>query len=236
MQRGLEGPSGRCLQWPLVAIVLLAGCGAPKSGKVPAFISDLPALGAASGRHDSAMSAFMQDLEAWSTRAGRPSSAEALIGPMFLRSSRYHAVPPAADTGLEAEYQRLDSRFADILARGDSLRHAADSGRQLLVEWAGQQKAPTTERTQFFRAPIFPPAPIDTGRGAVALQVKCAAITVSVLPSKEGVSICVLKQKVCSRMPSDTWGDAWWAVRCEMSCFDYIGWVPSRGGFSIGAQ
>jgi hypothetical protein len=222
--------------WSLAwGILLLAGCNSSKPGKVPDFVARLPLLGAASSRHDSAMGVFERDLEAWAARAGRPSSAEALIGPMFLRNSRLHSLPSAADTGMEASYQRLEVRFAELLASGDSLSHAADTAREQLSEWAGRQAKPAGERTAEFRTPIFPPTPYDPGRGAVALlAAKCPVITVSVLPSKEGVSICVLKQKICTAMPADTWGDAWWAVACTNSCFDYIGWVPDGGGFTIG--
>jgi hypothetical protein len=213
--------------------VLLAGCSDSVAGEPP---GDLPVLGAASMQHDSATSAFHRDLEDWAARAGRPSSAEALVGSMYLRSSRYHDLPPAADTGLEADYQRLEVRFARLLSTGDSLGRIADSVHDELLDWAGREATPAPDQTTMLRSPIFPPPPDHPGRVSVIPLVKCALVTVSVLPSKEGVRICVAKQKICSRMPGDSWGDAWWAVTCIQSCFDYIGWVPEGGGFTIGAQ
>jgi len=236
MHRELEGPSARgsarSLSW---AILLLAGCTGAGTSKVPDFIAALPSLGAASARQDSAMREFARDLEAWSVHAGRPSSAEALIGPMFLRTSHLHSAPPSADTGLEAGYQRLEVRFAELLASGDSLSHAANRARDQLVEWTGRKATPLEEYTDRFRAAVFPPPANDPGRGAVALKVKCTMISVTVLPSKEGVRICVLKEKRCTRMPADEFGDAWWSVQCIQSCFDYIGWVPEGGSFTVGA-
>ncbi|MGE0556083.1 MAG: hypothetical protein AB7R55_21855, partial [Gemmatimonadales bacterium] len=152
---------------------------------MPDFVAGLPALGAASSRHDAAMTAFVRDLEAWAARAGQPSSAEALIGPMLLRTSRFHAVPPASDTGLEADYQRLDLRFAALLDQGDSLRHAADAAHERLVEWVAREAAAAGDSVQTLRSPVFPPSPSDPGRAAMA-GVKCSLISVSVLPSKEG--------------------------------------------------
>ncbi len=215
-----------------VVMLLVAGC-APKSSNVPEFLEKLPALGAVSSQHDSAMKAFMRDLESWSAQAGRPSSAEALIGPLFLRASRLHAAPPATDTGLEAAYQRLEVRFANLLAQRDSIQHAANTAREQLLAWASKNATRVADGTETFRAPIYPPAPIDTGRGSVALQVQCALITVTTLPSKEGVHICVATRKNCSQMPPDEFSDAWWLVTCDQFCFDYIGWVPARGNFSI---
>jgi hypothetical protein len=232
MHGHLERPA-----WCLISIsLLLPACNGPGPRSTPDFVTNLPLLAAVSSRQDSALTVFTRDLEAWAAQAGRPSSAEALIGPMFLRSSRLHSLPAAADTGLEAAYQRLEVRFAELLSSGDSLSHAADTAREQLLAWAGREATPAGERSEEFRTPIFPPAPYDPGRGSVARMVKCALIKVSTLPNKEGVSICVLKEKICTRMPADTWGDAWWAVRCTFSCFDYIGWVPERGGFDIGSK
>jgi len=213
--------------------LLLAACGSPPVAKVPDFVTGLPGLGAASSRHDTTMRAFLSDLESWAARTGQPSSAEALIGPMLLRASRFHAVPAASDTGLEADYQRLDLRFASLLQEGDSLRHAADAAHDRLVGWLAREATAAGESVDSFRSPVFPPSPADPRRTAMA-GVKCSLISVSVLPSKEGVHVCVLKEKVCSRMPADDVGPAWWQVRCIQSCFDYIGWVPEGGGFTIG--
>ncbi len=215
---------------------VISGCTSSGTASVPTFVGDLPDLGAASSAYGGAMRDFTRDLEAWSARAGRPASAEALIGPMFLRSSPLHAIPAASDTGVEADYQRLDVRFAHLQERGDSLRRASVAAREQVLAWLGRAGTPVADSVASFRAPIYPPQPADSGRGAAARMVKCALITVSVLPSKEGVRVCVLKEKQCTRMPADAIGDAWWAVRCLQSCFDYIGWVPSRGGFTIGAS
>ena len=218
-----------------VLLLSIVGCRASSPDVVPDVVARLPQLGAASSAYQSAMRDFTRDLENWAVRAGHPASAEALIGPMFLRSSPLHAMPAAADTGLEGDYQRLDLRFADLLDRGDSVRHAASVAREQVLPWLQQHGTAAGERTESFRAPVYPPPPTDTGRGTVALQVKCAMIKVSVLASKEGVSVCILKEKRCTRMPADNIGDAWWAVTCLMSCFDYIGWVPAGGGFTVGA-
>ena len=237
MHRPLERLAAKRPAWWLISFsLLLPACSGPGPRSTPDFVTNLPLLAAASSRHDSALTGFTRDLEAWAAQAGRPSSAEALIGPMFLRSSRLHSLPPAADTGLEAAYQRLEVRFEELFATGDSLSHVGDTVRAQLLEWAGREAKPAADRSEELRAPIFPPAPYDPGQGGVARMVKCSLITVSVLPSKEGVSICVLKEKVCTRMPADTWGDAWWAVNCIFSCFDYVGWVPEGGGFTIGSK
>lgn len=220
--------------WVLAA--LLSACAGSGNESVPDFVAQLPRLGAASSRQDSAMRALARDLEAWAARAGRPAAAEALLGPMLLHSSRHHGLPSPADTGLEASYQRLEARFAELLVRGDSLSHAAEAAQAQLVAWAGRAATPAGDRTDQFRTAVFPPAPDDPGRGAVAQAVKCSVITVSVLPSKEGVRFCVLKQKICSRMPADDIGDAWWQVQCIQSCFDYIGWVPEGGDFTVGSR
>jgi len=236
----MHGVAGGPSEWrsrllPAAAVLLVVACGAPPSGKVPDFLASLPSLGTASARYDSAMSTFTGDLEAWAVRAGRPTSAEALLGPMLLRTSRFHSVPATSDTGLEADYQRLDLRFAALLDQGDSLRHAADTAYDQLLAWAGREAEPAADRTDSLRSPVFPPPPNDPGRGTVAM-VKCSLISVSVLPSKEGVHVCVLKEKKCTRMPADEIGDAWWLVRCVQACFDYIGWVPEGGGFTVGQR
>lgn len=137
---------------------------------------------------------------------------------------------------VQAPAQCLDVRFASLVERADSLRRAAVAAREQVLAWLQRAGTSTGEAREAFRAPVYPPPPADTGRGAVALQVMCALITVSVLPSKEGVSVCVLKEKQCTRMPADGFGDAWWAVTCIRSCFDYIGWVPKGGGFTVGAS
>lgn len=236
MHAHTEAASSRSHGWSLAwAILLVFGCTGSEARGVPDFVTDLPRLGDASSKQEGAMRDFYRDLEAWAARAGRPSSAEALLGPMFLRSSRFHSRPSAADTGLEAEHQRLEFRFAELLARGDSLGHAADAAHARLVEWTGRVATPAGESTEQFRMAVFPPPPADPGRGAVALQVKCSLITVKVLPSNEGVSICWLKDKVCTRMPADDIGGPWWSVVCIQSCFDYIGWVPKDGGFTVGS-
>ena len=220
--------------WSLAVVSLfVAGCNAPKSSKVPEFLENLPALATVSSRHDTAMKAFMRDLESWSAQAGRPSSAEALIGPLFLRASRFHTMPPATDTGLEASYQRLEVRFASLLAQRDSIRLAANSERDQLLDWATKNATRVADSREQFRAPVYPPTPSDTGRGSVALTVQCQLITVSTLPSKEGVHICITTGKRCTQMPSDAFGDAWWLVNCDQFCFDYIGWVPEKRSFSI---
>jgi hypothetical protein len=219
----------------LCALTSLSACN--RAEPVPEFVSNLPSLAASSSQHDSAMEAFTRDLEAWAAQAGRPSSAAALIGPLFLRSSPLHSMPAAADTGLEAAYQRLEVRFAELLRSRDSLSRAGEAAREQVLAWAEREATAAGEHGEEFRTPIFPPAPYITGQGGtVAAAVKCSLITVTVLPSKEGVRICVLKQKLCKRMPADDIGDAWWMVTCLQSCFDYIGWVPEGGGFTIGAK
>jgi len=78
--------------------------------------------------------------------------------------------------------------------------------------------------------PIFPPPPNDS-LGIARLAVKCALITVTVLPSREGVRICTLKKKMCTRFGPDLW-----KVGCNYNWFDYIGWVPAGAGFTIGTK
>ena len=213
----------------------LSGC--KRSASVPDFVTGLPVLAAASARHDSAMQSFTRDLEAWARQDGRPTSAEALIGPMLMRSSRLHSMPAAADTGIEAAYQRLEVRFAELLASADSLRHAGDAAREQILAWAGRAATPAGERRDAFRTSIYPPTPGDPKQGTTVFAgVRCAVISVSVLPSKEGVKICVLKQKLCTRRPADDIGPAWWEVTCIQSCFDYIGWVPEGGNFTVGSK
>lgn len=237
MHDAFEDPSMRSVTWFLAAaILLLPGCNRPAPGTVPDFVASLPQLGAESSRHDSAMASLARDLEAWATRVGQPASAEALIGPLFLHSSRFQHPPAASDTGVEADYQRLEVRFAELLATGDRLGHAADSAYEQVLAWAGREATPAADRTETLRRSVFPPVPDDPGRGTVMGMVKCALITVKVLASKEGVSICALKEKQCTRMPADDIGGAWWAVNCLYSCFDYIGWVPAGGGFTVGAK
>lgn len=213
-----------------LAMILLIACSGSDRSRTPSFLADLPALGLASTARDAAMQTLARDLEHWSTRVGRPSSAEALLGPMVWRGASFHPAPSAADTGVEAEYQRLELRVANLLRLDDSLSRSAHVVHGELQRWSSGEAIPSGTSTEQFRAPVFPPT-IGDSASVAALTVRCALITITVLPSKEGVRICILKQKLCTRLP-----DNLWAVQCTQNCFDYIGWVPAGGGFTIGAK
>ena len=208
-------------------IVFLLSC-EPANDSVPPFIEQLPELGRASAMQDSAMRTFARDLEAWSVRAGRPTSAEALIGPLFLRVSDMHTEPTATDTSVDAGYQRLEVRFARMLHTRDSVHTAVRVARDSLTAFLKTHGVQAASRTDSVFSPIFPPELDDSTRAALRLGMKCALITITVLPSKEGVRICVLTFKTCTSRPGTGW-----VTTCAHSCFDYIGWVPERGDFSI---
>ena len=195
----------------------------------PAFLEGLPELGRASAQQDSTMRAFARDLEAWSVRAGRPASAEALIGPLFLRVSDVHTEPSATDTSVDAGYQRLEVQFARILHARDSLRTAANAARDSLTRFLESNRERTTQRRDSILSPIFPPDPNDSTRFVLRLGNKCPVITVKVLPSKEGVEICVITFKHCVRNP----GSGIWSSTCAWSCVTHIGWVPEGGNFEF---
>lgn len=212
------------------ALVFLFSCGRP-DGSVPPFIEQLPELGRASVMQDSAMRTFARDLEAWSVRAGRPASAEALIGPLLLRVSDMHTEPTATDTSVDAGYQRLEMRFARILRTRDSLRAAARVARDSLTPFLESNGERAGVRTDSIISPIFPPGLDDSTRVALQPGMKCPLITVKVLPSNEGVEICVLSFRKCTRVP----GSNFWNTSCAHSCFKYIGWIPEGGDFTIDA-
>lgn len=214
-----------------IAIVALAACDKSTQPSVPSLLTDLPALASASAARDSALRTLAQGLERWSAQAGRPMSAGAMIGPLLLRSGdRFHTTPAASDTGLEAEYQRLENRAAHFIQLNDSVGRAANEAHTQLEEFTAREATRAGTRADSFHVPIFPPPPNDS-LGVARLSVKCALITVTVLPSKEGVRICTLKQKICSFA-----GPAMWMATCNYNCFDYIGWVPEGGGFTIGTK
>ena len=210
------------------SLFFLLSCNA-NDRSVPAFLEGLPELGRASAQQDSTMRAFARDLEAWSVRAGRPASAEALIGPLFLRVSEVHAEPSATDTSVDAGYQRLEMQFARILHTRDSLRTATNAARDSLTRFLESNRERTTQRRDSILSPIFPPDAYDSTRFALRLGMKCPVITVKVLPSKEGVEICVIMSKVCTRVP----GSDFWNTSCSWSCANHIGWVPEGGDFEF---
>lgn len=220
----------------LLALLFLSSCDRAPTRDVRAeraTLDRLPILARASAAHDSAMHAFATDLEAWSVRAGHPSSAEALVGPMMLRGASGHAMPPGSDTGVVADYQRLEVRFAALMRTRDSLRLAIDSARASVERIVfAQAKRALTTRTDSVLTPVFPTAIDDSNRFAPRKPQKCAIITVETLPSHEGVKICVLAIKNCSRYP----GSDLWITACAYRCMDYIGWVPDGGPFSIGEK
>ncbi|MGH7559899.1 MAG: hypothetical protein ACRENB_02660, partial [Gemmatimonadales bacterium] len=132
----------------LLLLIGLAACEQRTSDALPAdLLPSLERLAAAGARHDSAMRAFARDLEAWSAKAGHPEPAEALLGPLFLHPPRNHRPVLASDTGIVADYRRLEARFAELLATRDSLRQAALAWRDPLVRYAQAHRSGDSART-----------------------------------------------------------------------------------------
>lgn len=207
-------------------LLLLVACSTSQTRANFEALDNLEALANASSAYDSAMSTFLLDLEKWSVHAGRPSSAEALLGPLFLRGGALHMPIKARDTSVVSEYQQLEIRFAGLLARRDSLHRATMTARERVLGWARANGQPAASDTTRFVSPVFPPDIGDSTRAA-AKGSRCSAVYISVLPSKEGSRICFLTEESCAN--DYTFDPPRWMRNCYYDhCFNLIGWVPKQ--------
>lgn len=113
------------------------------------------------------------------------------------------------------------------------MKHAI--ARDTLLAWARANAKPAESESERFGSPVFPPDAGDSTRTVVRkAKGTCALISISVLPSKEGVRICFLTEKLCAN--DYNFVPPRWMTNCFYgNCFNYIGWVPETTNLQIRA-